>query len=120
MSEMMPSFRQWFVSFAQWSCETFGPSEHRGPKGPAEHLLKEAKELQQDPTDLEEIADIIFLAADCVWRNGYSLNDLIWMLHRKLKKNRERDWPDWRTADPDKAIEHVRTPEEQARKDAEV
>ena len=26
----------------------------------------------------------------------------------KYKKNLNRQWPDWRTHDPDKAIEHIR------------
>lgn len=26
----------------------------------------------------------------------------------KQAKNEARDWPDWRTRDPDKAIEHVK------------
>ena len=30
-------------------------------------------------------------------------------LHAKQLKNENRTWPDWRTADPNKAIEHVRT-----------
>jgi hypothetical protein len=36
------------------------------------------------------------------------------MLFAKQDKNAARDWPDWRTMDPNKAIEHVRTPEELA------
>jgi hypothetical protein len=36
---------------------------------------------------------------------SYAVNCII----AKQGKNELRDWPDWRTADPDKAIEHVRT-----------
>ena len=30
------------------------------------------------------------------------------LIERKQTENEKRDWPDWRTADPDKAIEHIR------------
>ena len=33
----------------------------------------------------------------------------------KQARNEARVWPDWRTADPDKAIEHDRSKEEVAR-----
>lgn len=32
-------------------------------------------------------------------------------IHEKQRRNEARTWPDWRGADPDKAIEHVRTGE---------
>lgn len=34
------------------------------------------------------------------------------MILAKQAKNEARDWPDWRTADPDKAIEHVKGKED--------
>jgi hypothetical protein len=51
----------------EWSYATFGPREHRGPKGPLDHLRKEAKEAydEADPEkQKEEIADYLFLVFD--------------------------------------------------------
>lgn len=39
---------------------------------------------------------------------GFSLDQITQALTGKLEKNKKRTWPDWRTADKDKAIEHVR------------
>jgi hypothetical protein len=35
----------------------------------------------------------------------------------KLRRNRQRTWPDWRTQSPDKAIEHDRTKDEFSNRD---
>ena len=99
---------------ADWSEETFGPRSHRGPVGPLEHLTKEADEarVESDPERRkEEIADCLFLVFDAAQRAGMSYAELGRVAHAKLRKNAARTWPDWRTADPNKAIEHVRTGE---------
>ena len=43
-----------------------------------------------------------------LWRSGHSPADTIAAIKAKQERNEGRQWPDWRTADPDKAIEHVR------------
>lgn len=90
----------------EFSARTFGPGERT--KGVINHIKKELKEIKADPTDLEEWVDVLILAIDGAWRTGYSPKDIIQAYKNKMKKNMEREWPDWRTADPNKAIEHIR------------
>lgn len=89
-----------------WSEQTFGP----GPRheGIIDHIKKELREIADDPTDCEEWIDVIILAIDGAWRNGAEPQYIIDTLFAKWEKNRGRTWPDWRTAEPGKAIEHVR------------
>ena len=91
-----------------WSFETFGPPEFRGVEGVIDHLRKEIEEVADDPKDLEEWIDIITLGIDGAWRSGHEPEDIAECLAMKLKKNKQRTWPDWRTQPKGKAIEHVR------------
>jgi NTP pyrophosphatase (non-canonical NTP hydrolase) len=105
------AFGLFLLEKQEWSHATFGPPSHRGPKGPLDHLIKEAKEAadETDPERLkEEIADCLFLAFDAATRAGMSLAEITAVCERKLAKNKARVWPDWRTADPNKAVEHKR------------
>lgn len=88
-----------------WSLRTFGPATRTA--GLLDHIRKELKEVEADPTDAEEWADIVILALDGAWRHGHTPEEVADALVKKQAKNRLRKWPDWRTADPDKAIEHV-------------
>lgn len=88
---------------------TFGPGMRT--KGVIDHIQKELREIANDPTDLMEWIDVIMLGLDGAWRAGHMPQEIAQALHDKLERNKARDWPDWRTADPDKAIEHVRTGE---------
>lgn len=96
----------------EWSEATFGP----GPRtaGVLAHIRKELKEIEDAPDDAEEWIDVVILALDGAWRSGRSSQEIVDVLNAKYKKNRNRQWPDWRTADPDGPIEHVRTIDEQA------
>lgn len=107
-----------------WSYETFGPPEFRGPTGPLDHLAKEAVEawnacilhelgvvpMTKDQAK-EEIADCLFLVFDAAHRAGMSFTELAEKAHAKLAKNKARTWPDWRGTDPSKAVEHDRSKE---------
>ena len=91
----------------EWSTRTFGPGART--KGVLDHIRKELLEVEADPTDLSEWVDVIILAFDGALRAGH---DPLWIIRgikTKQARNEARTWPDWRTADPDKAIEHVRT-----------
>ena len=99
---------QHIIDQKSWSEETFGPSDRRGPEGVIDHLRKEIEEVTECPGDLEEWIDIVMLALDGAWRVGFTPWEISAMLASKLEKNRNRDWPDWRTAEPGKAIEHKR------------
>lgn len=90
-----------------FSAVTFGP----GPRAKAvvDHIRKELAEIEADPSDLMEWIDVIILAFDGAWRAGFSAEQIALALGEKQTKNEARVWPDWRTADPNKAIEHVRS-----------
>ncbi|SDJ89491.1 dATP/dGTP pyrophosphohydrolase domain-containing protein [Billgrantia gudaonensis] len=90
-----------------FSLETFGPgSRHQGV---IDHIRKELREIEASPEDLEEWIDVVLLALDGAWRAGHSPEQVAAGLDAKLTKNEQRKWPDWRTADRAKAIEHDRT-----------
>ena len=96
-----------------WSYETFGPPSFKGPKGPLDHLKKEADEARDEPDpgkQREEIVDCLFLVFDAAHWAGMSYGDLVNGAFVKLLVNKhKRTWPDWRGTDPDKAIEHDRS-----------
>jgi hypothetical protein len=101
-----------------WSGLTFGPGDRTA--GVIDHIRKELAEIEADPDDVKEWIDVIILAMDGAWRklvaNGMdpkaAANEVEIMLHLKYLKNERRKWPDWRTTDPGKAIEHVKEEEE--------
>jgi hypothetical protein len=71
-------------------------------------MKKEMLEIEKNPKDLLEWVDMICLAIDGAWRAGYTPEEIAQGLFYKQGINEERKWPDWRTADPNKAIEHKR------------
>ena len=109
-------FLFWCYTHIGWSLSTFGPPEERGPLGPIDHLKKEVAEFEKEAIKdytsddfLEEATDLIHLVVDAVWRAGHTPMGFFKMLIFKQKKNIGREWPDWRSAPKDTAIEHVRT-----------
>jgi hypothetical protein len=92
---------------AAWSERTFGPGSRAA--GVVDHIRRELHEIEADPGDLKEWIDVVILALDGAWRSGATPDEIIAALVAKQAKNEARAWPDWRTAPPDKAIEHVRT-----------
>jgi len=91
-----------------FSYKTFGPGSRT--QRVLDHIRKEMAEIEADPLDLEEWIDIIILAVDGAWRTGAPSDVIAKTLWDKLTTNIEkRQWPDWRTAEPGKAIEHIRT-----------
>jgi hypothetical protein len=92
----------------EFSLKTFGPGERTA--GVTDHIRKELGEIEKSPLDLTEWIDVVMLAFDGAWRAGYAPETIAAALSAKLAKNEARNWPDWRTADPNKAIEHVRLP----------
>ncbi len=89
-----------------WSLETFGPGSRL--LGVLDHIRKELTEIEADPTDITEWVDVIILAFDGAWRAGWEPQQIIDAIKAKQARNEARQWPDWRTASPDHAIEHVR------------
>lgn len=106
-----------------WSHATFGPGERR--KGVLDHIRKELVEIETSQGDSAEWADAVILALDGLTRrlaycNGERADPArvakiaVEMILGKQSRNEARVWPDWRTASPDKVIEHMRTPRESA------
>lgn len=99
-----------------WSESTFGPGDRT--EGVCDHIRKELVEVQSDaaagvPT-LPEWVDVIILAFDGAWRSGANPREIINAIVAKQTKNEGRKWPDWRTADRGKAIEHDRSADGEA------
>lgn len=90
----------------EFSLTTFGPGART--EGVTDHISKELNEIRAKPDDLEEWIDVIILGFDGAWRTGATSEQIVAALVAKQTKNEGRQWPDWRTADPDKAVEHVR------------
>lgn len=96
--------RQW-----EWSERTFGPGFRTS--GVLNHIRKELAEVEKEPHDLMEWADIIILALDGYWRHGGSAERLLALLQKKQDKNFAREWPRWQDRTEDQAIEHDRSDE---------
>ncbi|MFY7960732.1 MAG: dATP/dGTP pyrophosphohydrolase domain-containing protein [Elsteraceae bacterium] len=90
-----------------FSLNTFGPGLRT--KGVVDHIKKELKEILADPTDHREWIDVIILGFDGLLRTGIDPTEAVAEWVAKQTKNEGRNWPDWRTADPNKAIEHDRS-----------
>ena len=101
-------FEEHLADQKQWSEATFGPTnpEFTG-EGNIDHIRRELNEIEQDPFDIYEWIDVVILALDGAWRAGHSPKDIVDALVAKHEKNKNRKWPDWRTATPGKAIEHL-------------
>lgn len=96
----------------QWSIQTFGSRESRGPKGPLLHLKKELDEeilndLYNLSTEelLEELVDCIFLVTEAAYRAGFNPKQILKACWDKLEKNKKRKW---NAPTSDEPVEHVR------------
>ncbi len=89
-----------------FSLRTFGPGERTA--GVLDHLRKELHEVEAKPRDVTEWVDVVLLALDGAWRAGHAPEEIAQAIADKQACNEARQWPDWRTAEPGKAIEHVR------------
>lgn len=96
----------------EWSERTFGPGNRTA--GVIDHIRKELIEVESSPDDVTEWIDIVILALDGAWRAGHDAATVIAALQSKQAKNESRTWPDWRNADPSKAIDHDRSGESAA------
>lgn len=90
----------------EFSSEAFGPGARI--KGIIDHIRKELVEVEQSGGELEEWVDVVLLALDGAWRAGNTSHQVAGAVQQKIEKNIKRNWPDWRKADTDKAIEHVK------------
>jgi hypothetical protein len=100
-----------------WSHATFGPGDRR--QGVIDHIRKELNEVEDSGGVAAEWVDVVILALDGLTRRlafmyegredpEFVARKAIEMIKAKQSINEAREWPDWRTADPEKAIEHKR------------
>lgn len=102
-----------------FSHATFGPGARA--QGVCDHARKEIAEIEQSNGSPEEWVDLVILALDGLSRAlAYKTNqtlrscpviaarDCCELLLKKQAINEGRQWPDWRTADTGKAIEHIK------------
>jgi len=81
----------WIRSHIEWSEERLGvtsdPVKRVG--GLTKHIRKELLEIEQDPTDLSEYADIVILATDIAWRGNWfksnQAHEIAWRFRDKIK-----------------------------------
>lgn len=90
----------------EFSERTFGPGTRTA--GIIDHIRKELAEIEEQPDDVTEWIDVVMLALDGAWRAGHSPETIAAALLAKQEKNERRRWPDWRTAEPGKAIQHIK------------
>lgn len=93
-----------FAESTVWSDQTFPQST---PQSIANHLLSEAKELQQNPFDVSEIADVLLLLAHLASRVGV---DLAKVVRIKFEINKQRKWGE---VNEEGFVEHVREEKEE-------
>ncbi|WP_198086635.1 dATP/dGTP pyrophosphohydrolase domain-containing protein [Variovorax sp. E3] len=93
----------------EFSAITFGPGVRTA--GVVDHIRKELAEIEGEPFDVREWIDVVLLAFDGAWRTGATPEQIVHALVERQTRNESRTWPDWRTADLNKAIEHDRSGE---------
>ena len=100
-----------------FSRATFGPGART--QGVVDHIRKELVEVETATNHVERIkewTDVVILALDGLTRElslscqatDPTAEAAVRHIVTKQNRNELREWPDWRTADPSKAIEHVK------------
>lgn len=74
-------------------------------QGQLNHLRHEVREVQKDPNDLTEWADVLILFLGSAGRNFFVTQDLIAAAHAKMAINEKRQWP--AEADKDGVFHHI-------------
>ena len=97
--------RQWL-----WSTKIFGPGLRTTEN--KDHVLKELKEIEENPFDLEERVDLLLLALDGVVRLGRELGltptQIRYAIWDKIEKNERRKWPALSDQVPGQAVLHIK------------
>ena len=114
------TFTNHLIRQMAFSRATFGPGSRTAMV--IDHLKKEIEEVELSYGSVDEWTDVVILALDGLTRsisavlesrgeydpNAAVARYAVEMIRAKQGKNELRNWPDWRMADPNKAIEHVR------------
>lgn len=75
----------------RWSLKTFG--EGKKTTGILKHIHAELDEVQAKPDDLTEWVDVILLAFDGAYRQGFTPYDVCNAIEAKHEINTKREWP---------------------------
>jgi hypothetical protein len=102
------NFARHLADQIEWSRRVFGPEDRT--EGVLRHIEKELSEIRQKPDDIDEWIDVIILACDGALRRGFTPLQIVSALDKKMKRNMERTWPDWRSRSSNEPIEHVKEP----------
>lgn len=98
-------FRNYLYDKSKWSRKTFGPGKQTNRM--IDHIRKELLEIEADPDSVEEWIDVVAIALDGACRLTTPI-EVIAKLRHKFEVCQQRQFPDWSTSDPNKAIEHIR------------
>jgi hypothetical protein len=122
--------RQHLLRQMAFSRGTFGPGDRQ--RGVIDHCREELDEIEAElekgaaeagSAEFDDAAtewvDMILLSLDGCWRALQAAapkmppdrvaDEVVYRIKTKQSKNEMRDWPDWRKANPDKAINHTRS-----------
>ncbi len=138
MKDFSIDLRQHLLRQMAFSTATFGPGARH--EGVSDHIRRELIEIKEAATvegtfmfgddraltaqahaDMDaalEWVDVVILAMDGLTRSLLAANmsrddaarHACIMISEKQARNEDRRWPDWRTADTSKALEHVGPP----------
>lgn len=73
----------------KWSRETFGESSMESN---IDHLRDELAEIIENPTDIEEWADVMLLYMNALSFVDFTMDDVLEAVHKKYEKNNKRKW----------------------------
>lgn len=100
---------QMLTELFEWRCRVFGPGprteQHVG------HIRLELREIEEDPTSLEEWVDVLLIAFGGAMGTGATPAEVIEAVKAKMAKNIARQWPDYRDQKPGEILQHDRSAE---------
>lgn len=85
------NFVDWCDRTNRWAGSVFG--DEVDVSGVIKHLEEEVQEAADDPDEIYEWCDIIFLAVDGARRRGFTPEEIGQALEEKLQINIDRQWP---------------------------
>ena len=90
-------------NLGKWADSVFG--KKRSPIGALYHLQEEAFEAMDEPYDIMEYADCMMLIIDATRNAGFTADELMEAVNKKLRINQRRKW-----GRPDKngVINHIK------------
>ena len=103
MGRLVKNFQPLQDSITAWADSVFG--KDRKPESILQHLKKEIEELLEDPSSLEEYADVGILWLNAAKKAGYDVDDLYFAIVGKMWVNKCRKWG---KMDENGVVEHLR------------